>query len=83
MAPGGLGKSSLVGPERMFDVATVSITFSPITLGEPKTQKTSAARSLFQDLAATFEITYLIHSTHLRQTPFGSLLQLLLIYKYY
>ena len=45
--PGGLGKSRRVGPERMLDVATVSITFSPITFGDPKTQKTSAANLVY------------------------------------
>lgn len=37
------GKSSLVGPVSMLEVATVNITFSPITFGEPNTQKTSAS----------------------------------------
>ena len=45
--PPARGNSSLVGPVSMLDVATVSITFSPITFGEPNTQKTSANTASF------------------------------------
>lgn len=41
--PIGLGNKSRTGPVSTSDVATVSMTLSPMTLGEPNTQKTSYA----------------------------------------